>query len=38
MFGVVYVEPYAVADGLLITGQNPASFELVARKLLEALA
>ena len=31
-------QPYAVVDGLLITGQNPASSELVARKLLEALA
>ena len=30
-------QPYAVVDGLLITGQNPASSELVARKLLEAL-
>jgi putative intracellular protease/amidase len=29
--------PYAVTDGLLITGQNPASSELVAEKLLEAL-
>ena len=31
-------QPYAVVDGRLITGQNPASSELVARKLLEALA
>ena len=31
-------QPYAVIDGTLITGQNPASSELVARKLLEALA
>ena len=31
-------QPYAVVDGQLITGQNPASSELVARKLLEALA
>ena len=31
-------QPNAVVDGLLITGQNPASSELVARKLLEALA
>ncbi|NRR93063.1 type 1 glutamine amidotransferase domain-containing protein [Winogradskyella undariae] len=29
--------PYAVQDGNLITGQNPASSELVAEKLLEAL-
>lgn len=29
--------PYAVEDGLLITGQNPASSELVAEKLLEKL-
>ncbi|MEN3111123.1 type 1 glutamine amidotransferase domain-containing protein [Uliginosibacterium paludis] len=29
--------PYAVVDGLLITGQNPASSELVAKKLLETL-
>ncbi|WOI23886.1 type 1 glutamine amidotransferase domain-containing protein [Nonlabens ulvanivorans] len=29
--------PYAVEDGLLITGQNPASSELVAEKLLERL-
>lgn len=28
---------YAVEDGLLITGQNPASSELVAEKLLERL-
>ncbi|MDP5238741.1 type 1 glutamine amidotransferase domain-containing protein [Uliginosibacterium sp. 31-16] len=30
--------PYAVVDGALITGQNPASSELVAQKLLAALA
>ena len=30
-------QPYAVADGLLITGQNPASSKLVAGKLLEQL-
>ncbi|GAA3515009.1 type 1 glutamine amidotransferase domain-containing protein [Aquimarina addita] len=29
--------PYSVTDGLLITGQNPASSELVAEKLLELL-
>jgi putative intracellular protease/amidase len=29
--------PYAVEDGLLITGQNPASSKLVAEKLLEQL-
>lgn len=29
--------PYAVEDGLLITGQNPASSELVAELLLEKL-
>jgi putative intracellular protease/amidase len=29
--------PYAVADGTLITGQNPASSGLVAKKLLEKL-
>ncbi|MBS1208344.1 MAG: type 1 glutamine amidotransferase protein [Proteobacteria bacterium] len=29
--------PYAVVDGLLITGQNPASSELVAQRLLEVL-
>ncbi len=29
--------PHAEADGLLITGQNPASSELVADKLLAAL-
>lgn len=29
--------PYSVSDGLLITGQNPASSELVAEKLLERL-
>jgi putative intracellular protease/amidase len=30
--------PFAVEDGLLITGQNPASSELVAHKLLARLA
>jgi len=30
-------EPYALQDGNLITGQNPASSELVAEKLLDAL-
>jgi putative intracellular protease/amidase len=30
-------EPYAVEDGLLITGQNPASSKLVAGKLLKQL-
>jgi putative intracellular protease/amidase len=30
-------EPYAVEDGLLITGQNPASSKLVAEKLLQKL-
>jgi len=30
--------PYALVDGLLITGQNPASSELAAEKLLAALA
>ena len=29
--------PYAVEDGLLITGQNPASSKLVAQKLLHQL-
>ena len=29
--------PYAVEDGLLITGQNPASSKLVAEKLMEQL-
>lgn len=29
--------PYAVQDGLLITGQNPASSKLVAQKLLDQL-
>lgn len=29
--------PYAIQDGNLITGQNPASSELVAEKLLESL-
>jgi putative intracellular protease/amidase len=30
-------QPYAIQDGNLITGQNPASSELVAEKLLESL-
>lgn len=30
-------QPYAVVDGLLITGQNPASSKLVAEKLLKQL-
>ncbi|PLK50269.1 type 1 glutamine amidotransferase domain-containing protein [Uliginosibacterium sp. TH139] len=30
--------PYAVVDGTLITGQNPASSELVAQKILLALS
>ena len=30
-------EPYAVEDGLLITGQNPASSKLVAQKLIQHL-
>jgi len=30
-------QPYAVKDGLLITGQNPASSQLVAEKLSETL-
>ncbi|WP_166921207.1 type 1 glutamine amidotransferase domain-containing protein [Flavobacterium poyangense] len=30
-------QPYAVEDGLLITGQNPASSKLVADKLLQQL-
>jgi putative intracellular protease/amidase len=30
-------QPYAIQDGLLITGQNPASSELVAEKLLQLL-
>ena len=30
-------QPYAVQDGLLITGQNPASSQLVAEKLLQLL-
>ncbi|HEU4790417.1 MAG TPA: type 1 glutamine amidotransferase domain-containing protein, partial [Flavobacterium sp.] len=29
--------PYAIEDGLLITGQNPASSKLVAEKLLTQL-
>jgi len=29
---------FAVEDGLLITGQNPASSELVAEKLLHKLS
>jgi putative intracellular protease/amidase len=31
-------QPYAVEDGLLITGQNPASSELVAEMLLKKLS
>jgi len=31
-------QPYVVVDGLLITGQNPASSELAAKALLEKLA
>lgn len=30
-------QPYAVTDGLLITGQNPASSELVAKELMKLL-
>jgi putative intracellular protease/amidase len=30
-------QPYAVEDGLLITGQNPASSKLVAQKLMQQL-
>lgn len=30
--------PYAVVDGKLITGQNPASSELVAEKMLAMLS
>ncbi|MCZ4245071.1 type 1 glutamine amidotransferase domain-containing protein [Pedobacter punctiformis] len=30
-------KPFAIADGNLITGQNPASAELVGKKILEAL-
>ena len=30
-------QPYVVTDGLLITGQNPASSELVAKALLQAI-
>ena len=30
-------QPYAVEDGLLITGQNPASSKLVAEKMLQQL-
>jgi putative intracellular protease/amidase len=30
-------QPYVVTDGLLITGQNPASSELAAKALLEKL-
>ncbi len=30
-------QPYAIEDGLLITGQNPASSKLVAEKLLNLL-
>jgi putative intracellular protease/amidase len=40
--GAIYTKgdnwlPYAVEDGLLITGQNPASSKLVAQKLLQQL-
>ncbi len=31
-------QPYAVTDGLLITGQNPASSEMAAKALLKLLA
>jgi len=31
-------QPHLVVDGLLITGQNPASSELAARALLKQLA
>ena len=31
-------EPYVIVDGLLITGQNPASSELAAKALLEKLS
>ncbi len=31
-------QPYAVTDGLLIIGQNPASSEPAAKALLEKLA
>jgi len=31
-------QPYVVADGLLITGQNPASSGPAAKRLLERLA
>jgi len=31
-------EPFSVQDGNLITGQNPASADLVAKKVLEALS
>jgi len=30
-------QPFAVSDGVLITGQNPASAELVAEKIISAL-
>jgi putative intracellular protease/amidase len=30
-------QPFAVRDGRLVTGQNPASSALVATKILEAL-
>ena len=30
-------QPYAVEDGMLITGQNPASSKLVAQKILSKL-
>jgi len=31
-------QPYAVTDGLLVTGQNPASSEVAAEALLKLLA
>jgi len=33
----ILTENYVIQDGNLITGQNPASSELVAEKLLESL-
>ncbi len=35
--GAANWQPFAIRDGLLITGQNPQSSHLVAQKLLEAL-
>lgn len=29
--------PYAVSDGLIVTGQNPMSSELTAKKVVEAI-